>query len=46
MDSGKVLDVTLNCPAHYLAVGDKTITCFGGNHFFYSKTPECLPQGT
>ena len=45
VDSGQVMDVTLSCPADQLAVGDKTITCFGGNQFFSSKTPACLPQG-
>ena len=44
--TGTVLDVTLSCTDNKLAVGDKTITCFGGNHFFYSETPACLPQGT
>ena len=43
--TGTVLDVTLSCTNNKLAVGDKTITCFGGSHFFYSKTPACLPQG-
>ena len=43
--TGTVLDVTLSCTDNELAVGDKTITCYGGSHFYYSKTPKCLPQG-
>ena len=43
--TGTVLDVTLSCTDNDLAVGDKTITCYGGSHFYYSKTPKCLPQG-
>ena len=43
--TGTVLDVTLSCTDNELAVGDKTITCYGGSHFYYSKTPECIPQG-
>ena len=43
--TGTVLDVTLSCTDNELAVGDKTITCYGGSHFYYSKTPACLPQG-
>ena len=46
VDTGTVLDVTLSCTDNELAVGDKTITCYGGSHFYYSKTPACLPQGT
>ncbi|KAL5248875.1 hypothetical protein ACHWQZ_G017909 [Mnemiopsis leidyi] len=45
VDNLQELDVTLSCPADKLAVGDKVITCFGKSHFFYSKTPACLPQG-
>ena len=43
--TGTVLGVTLSCTDNELAVGDKTITCYGGSHFYYSKTPACLPQG-
>ena len=43
--TGTVLDVTLGCTDNTLAVGDKTITCYGGSHFYYSKTPVCLSQG-
>ena len=43
--TGTVLDVTLSCTDNKLAVGDKTITCYGGSHFYYSKTPECILQG-
>ena len=43
--TGTVLDVTLSCTDNKLAVGDKTITCYGGSHFYYSKTPACLIQG-
>ena len=43
--TGTVLDVTLSCTDNKLAVGDKTITCYGGSHFYYSKTPACILQG-
>ena len=45
VSTGKVLDVTLSCSADQLAVGDKSITCYGGSYFTYSKTPACLERG-
>ena len=43
--TGTVLDVTLSCTDNELAVGDRTITCYGGGHFYYSKTLTCILQG-
>ena len=43
--SKKVLDVTLSCTEDNMAIGDSTITWYGGTHFIYSKTPGCLPLG-
>ena len=41
-----VLDVTFRCTDNKMAVGDTSVTCFGGTHFLYSKTPACIEQGT
>ena len=45
VESKDVLQVTVNCKADEKVVGDKSITCYGGTHFIYSKSPGCLPQG-
>ena len=41
-----VLDVTFSCTDNKMAVGDNSVTCFGGTHFLYSQTPACIAQGT